>query len=184
VPSIKYPKTWIQEIQARFVQGKYGKPYVYKGRTTDATQTELFIEGKTNRRLYLPKAQGAGVVYITGMAYNLTDGNGMTNWNRAAIAFERLANGTFQLANGVDLDGAGTENNPLVIGTAATAAVMIRSGASANGLALDVQGITAADDPFIRIRVTGQAAKTILWRFEAEPHYIAYETEQSLTEGV
>jgi hypothetical protein len=162
-------------LQAQFQQGQYPDRLIYEGYTTDDTATELFIEGLSNCRLYLPAFEHAIFVEFNGIAINVTDSSAQTTiWHNALIACERTAAGTFQLANGVDLDGTGSVGNPIVVGVEAKGEGTVRYGAALT-LGLAVQG-AATDDPYIEVKVTGTASKTIYYRIEALPLFVAART--------
>jgi len=171
-------------LKAQFQQGKYPDKLVYEGVTTNATATELFINGMSGCRLYLPAFEHAVFVVFDGVAINVTDTTAQTTiWHNAMIACERTAAGTFQLANGVDLDGTGSANNPVVIGVEAKGEGTVRYGAALT-LALAVQDASSAN-PYIEVKVTGTASKTIYYRLEAKPIFVAARTnsDYELTTG-
>lgn len=144
--------------------GSHGE-LIYRGRTTNATPTELFIGGKTQtgtgnvRRLYMP--ENSAILYIAyALAWNQTDDvlqlanlyrGGVKNTNNTVAAikdYETTTGGT----QAFSLDPA-----------FASVAVPLYQGLSYN-LASDTVAFTADDtNKSMTVTATGTAAKTIIW---------------------
>lgn len=133
----------------------------YRGTTTDATPTELFIDGTSPRRL-VPDFPSGGVLKVLVAGYNATDN---------AVSYAELVVSFFVSAAGVisltDQDGvtAGSQDNPLVaITTAGTRAGALNNNVAADfGASVDVVAASGATPAYLRLRVRGSANKTFLW---------------------
>ena len=145
---------------------------LYRGATTDATATELFIDQAINRRLVPDNQSGLNLRFKVA-AYNVTDN---TVLGGGGLVFATCsAAGVIAL---VDQDSvtAGVQDNVLIaVTTAGTRAGAIGVTVAAdNGIQYDVVasvgvfGTATFVPAYIRLRVRGQAAKTVSWEVFAE----------------
>ena len=138
---------------------------LFRGRTTNATTTELFIDGQPNRRI-VPSSDSTVMLDIRGVAHY---SNGTSLITKSQHLFRVSAAGVITQ---VDLDGttAGAQ------GVETAGAVAAASGAvvpklnvlalgAANGYTLTIVPATATSNAYISLSVTGIAATTIDWEF-------------------
>lgn len=141
---------------------------LFRGRTTNATLTELFIDGQPNRRI-VPSSDSTVLLDIRGVAHY---SNGTSLFTKSQHLFRVSAAGVITQ---IDLDGttAGAQG----VETAGTVAAP--SGAvvpklnvltlgGANGYTLTIVPATATTNAYISLSVTGLAATTIDWEFSVE----------------
>ncbi len=146
----------------------------YRGQTTDATATELFIDGITGRRM-VPDRAGCGVIRLLAACYNTT-GAGVP------LAYTDLRIGFFVSSAGVitmldqDTGTAGTQDNVPValqglvtrggnLGTSVAADYSVQMDAVASSGTPGQPGFVPA---YLRVRVRGTAATTVTWEVFAE----------------
>lgn len=139
---------------------------VYRGRTTNATLTELFIDGQPNRRI-VPSADSSILVSLRGVAHY---GNGTTLFTDSQHLFRVSTTGVITQ---LDIDGTtggaqGVESPGSV--AAPSGAVVpklnVLTLGAANGYTFTVVPATATSNAYIALSVTGLAATTIDWEFE------------------
>jgi hypothetical protein len=123
----------------------------WSGKTTDATATEIFIDGGANsdNRLIVPK----GIVIIAQglfVAYNVTDGSVHAS-GRFALSLTNIADTVAASGTTLEWDAASTDANPFsqyFVGSASAGVVFTYNNTSKS----------------IIPTVTGVAAKVIQWR--------------------
>lgn len=145
---------------------------LYRGTSFDATPLELLIDQGANRRL-VPDPQSGTNLRFKAVAYNVTD-----NTVLAGGGFVYATCSVAGVIALVDQDSvtAGSQDNVLIaVTTAGTRAGAIGVTTTAdNGIQFDVvalagtPGTPTFTPAFIRLRVRGQASKTIVWEVYAE----------------
>jgi hypothetical protein len=142
--------------------------FTMRGRTTNATLTELFIDGQPSRRI-VPSTDSSVMLCIRGVAHY---GNGTTLFTDSTHLFRVSAVGVITQ---VDLDGTTAATQ----GVETAAAVLAPSGAAvpklsvmalgaANGFTLAVVAATATSPAYISLSVTGLASVNIDWEFDVK----------------
>lgn len=145
---------------------------LYRGTTVDATPLELFIDQAVNRRL-VPDIQSGTKIRFKACAYNITD-NTVLGGGGIVLATTSVA-GVIALVDQDSVTGGSQDNVLLAVTTAGTRAGAIGVTVAAdNGIQYDVvalagiPGTPTFTPAFIRLRVRGQAAKTIAWEVYTE----------------
>ena len=148
-------------------QTRQGSDHVmFRGRTTNATLTELFIDGQPNRRI-VPSTDSTVMLNLRGVAHY---SNG-TSLHTDSYHMFRVS--PLGVITQVDLDGTtasaqGVESAASV--AAASGAVVPKLGVmalgAANGYTLAIVPATATSNAYISISVTGIASVTIDWEFD------------------
>lgn len=151
ITSIREPLTHRQEEKYAF----------YRGRTLNATPTELFIDGQPAKRI-APSSDSSILMELMGLAHY---SNGTTLCTISQHIFRTSALGVISLvgAPGVELAGAVAAPSGAV---AAKVQVLTLNGA--NGYAFSIVAATATSNAYIALTVTGLAATTIDWEFKME----------------
>lgn len=136
-----------------------------RGRTTNATLTELFIDGQPGRRI-VPSTDSTVLLSIKGVAHYsngtslFTDSFHMFRVSLAGVITQIDLDGTTAGAQGIE--SAATVAAPS--GAVAPKTNVLTLGA-ANGYTLTIVPATATNPAYISLSVTGLAATTIDWEF-------------------
>lgn len=151
ITSIREPLTHRQEERTAF----------YRGRTTNATLTELFIDGQPSKRI-APSSDSSILMEVMGLAHY---SNGTTLATMSQHLFRTSALGviTFIGAPGVELAGAVAAPSGI-----AAAKVQVLTLGGANGYTFSIVAATPTSNAYIALSVTGLAAVTIDWEFKME----------------
>ena len=139
--------------------------FTMRGRTTNATLTELFIDGQPSRRI-VPSTDSTVMISLKGVAHYQ---NGTSLFTDSFHMFRTSLAGVITQ---IDLDGttAGTQ------GVESAGSVAAPSGAvvpktnvltlgAANGYTLTIVPAAGTTPAYISVSVTGLAATTIDWEF-------------------
>lgn len=143
-----------------------GGQVVYRGVTTNATATELFIDQQPTRRL-TPEPRVGGMLVVKAAAYNVTD-----NTVLAAMQFTNYqvsAAGVITLVDQDSVTGGSQDNVLNAVTTAGTrVGALGQSVAADNGIQFDVVAASGSTPAFLRFQVRGAAGKTISWEVVVE----------------
>lgn len=148
-----------EALQHRQNQGEV----IFRGRTTNATPTELFIDGQPSRRM-VPAKDSTTLFKVTGVAHY---SNGLSLHTTSVAMFRTTAAGVITQ---VDLDGT----TAAAQGIELAACVAAPSGAvvpklntftlgAANGHTYTIVPATATSDAYVALSVTGTASVTVDW---------------------
>lgn len=148
-----------EALQHRQGQGEV----IYRGRTINATLTELFIDGQPSRRM-VPAKDSTALFKITGVAHY---SNGTSLHTDSVAMFRTSATG---VTTQVDLDGTtgGSQGIELASSVATPSGAIVPklntfTLGGANGYTFTVVPATATADSYISLSVTGVASVTIDW---------------------
>lgn len=142
----------------------------YRGRTTDATQTELFIDGQPNRRL-VHSTDSSFILLTLAIAHGPTAG-GNTWHSEQRLLCRSGATGTIAISDldnttagqqGVEVAGAVLGNAGAVTPKASTLGTT--GNYSISWTAVAASGTTPA---YMQLRVIGAAASTVDWEVKVE----------------
>lgn len=150
--------------------GSMGAPLIYRGRTTDATPTELYIGGKRPitttptangiNRLYLPESS-AVLFSAFALAFNITDDAlGLASWYRGGVS---NINGTVAAIKDYETTTGGTQAffvDPAFGSVAVPLAQGLSTATGTNAVAFTADDTNDA----LVVTVTGTAGKTQEWR--------------------
>jgi hypothetical protein len=131
----------------------------FRGRTTNATLTELFIDGQPARRI-VPSADSSVNIRMFGVAH-LSNGTTLTTLSQHVFRVSPAGVITAVNAPGLELAGAAAAPSGAVV---PKLGVMTLGGAS--GYTFTIVPATATNAAYIALSVTGIAATTIDWEFE------------------
>lgn len=143
-------------VQAR----QNGGSVVYRGMTTNATPTEVFIDNQSPRRL-VPEPRSGGLIITKAIAYNVTDNTTLGSTHQTMFQVSAAGVITF-----VDQDSTtgGVQDTALhAISLAGTRAGGLVTLASDFGIGYDVVAASGSTPSYIRLQVRGAANKTVAW---------------------
>lgn len=152
-------------------QGKNGRQNeitaAYRGVTSNATATELFLDGNASRRL-VPDVPAGGILRFLACGYNATDNT--TLYAETLVSFQVSAAGVITLVDQDSVTG-GAQDQPInAITIAGTRAGVLGNVVTAdNGFFVDVVAASGTlGSPnfvpaYLRLQVRGAANKTVLW---------------------
>ena len=149
--SIREPLTQRQEEVLAF----------YRGRTVNATPTELFIDGQPSKRI-VPSSDSTLLIELMGLAH-YANGTSLATISQHMFRVSPLGVITAVGAPGVELAGAAAAPSGLVV-----AKVQVLTLGAANGYAFAIVAATPTSNAYISLTVTGLAATTIDWEFKME----------------
>jgi hypothetical protein len=140
--------------------------FTMRGRTTNATSTELFIDGQPGRRI-VPSSDSTVVLFIRGVFHYSNGGSSFTD---STHLFRVSPLGVI-----TQLDSDGTTAG--VQGVEAAATVLSPSGAvvpklsamslgTANGFTLNIVAATATSPSYIALFANGVASVNADWEFD------------------
>jgi hypothetical protein len=148
-----------EALQHRQGQGEV----IFRGRTTNATATELFIDGQPSRRM-VPAKDSTTLIKIIGVAHY---SNGTSLHSDSVAMFRTTAAGVITQ---VDLDGttAAAQGIELAATVAAPSGAVVPklntfTLGGANGYTFTIVPATATADAYVSLSVTGVASVTIDW---------------------
>ena len=151
ITSIREPLTQRQEEVLAF----------YRGRTTNATATELFIDGQPSKRI-VPSSDSTLLIELMGLAH-YANGTSLATISQHLFRVSQLGVITAIGAPGVELAGAVAAPSGI-----AAAKVQVLTLNGANGYAFTIVAATPTSNAYIALTVTGLAATTIDWEFKME----------------
>jgi hypothetical protein len=138
----------------------------YRGRTTNATLTELFIDGQPNRRI-VPSSDSSVLVTLRGVAHYsngttlFTDSTHLFRVSTTGVITQIDVDGTTAAAQGVESPGSVAASSGAVVPK-----LNVLGLGLANGYTFTIVPATATANAYIALSVTGLAATTIDWEFE------------------
>lgn len=138
----------------------------YRGNTTNATATELFIDGQPTRRL-VPDNSSGGLLVLRATQY--TPASNTVRYVNLYVSYAVSAAGVITLVD-QDSGTAGSQDN-VVIGVQAitTRAGQLGVGVGADhSLAVDAVPASGGLPAYIRLQVRGAAATTAIWEVQIE----------------
>jgi len=150
-------------IREALMQRQGAGTVLYRGRTTNATLTELFIDAQPNRRI-VPSKDSTTLIKLVGVAHYsngtslLTDSVHMFRTSAAGVITQVDLDGTTAAIQGVETPGAVAASSGAVVPKLNTLAL-----GAANGYTFTIVPATATADAYIAVSVTGIAATTIDW---------------------
>jgi hypothetical protein len=139
---------------------------VYRGRTTNATLTELFIDGQANRRI-VPAADSSILISLRGVAHYgngttlFTDSQHLFRVSTAGVITQLDIDGTTGGSQGVESPGSVAAPSGAVVPK-----LNVLTLGAANGYTFTVVPATATSNAYIALSVTGLAATVIDWEIE------------------
>lgn len=133
----------------------------YRGRTTNATLTELFIDGQPARRI-VPSSDSSVIIKLTGIAH-YSNGTTLTSYSQHVFRVSAAGVITAIGAPGIELAGAVAAPSGAV-----SPKVQTLTLSGANGYTLTIVPATSTSNAYIALSVTGLAATTIDWEFLME----------------
>jgi hypothetical protein len=142
-------------------------PMLFRGRTTNATLTELFIDGQPSRRI-VPSSDSSILLALRGVAHYqngtslFTDSYHMFRCSLAGVITAVDIDGTTGGAQGIE--SAGTVAGPA--GAVVPKSNILGLGV-ANGYTFTIVPATATANAYIALSVTGIASVTVDWELEA-----------------
>lgn len=156
----------ITSIREAFQTRQGADSIMFRGRTTNATPTELFIDGQPSRRI-VPSADSTVLLNLRGVAHYSNGTSLLTN------SYHMFRVSTTGVITQVDLDGT----TAAIQGVESAGAVAAASGAAvpklnvlalgaANGYTLTVVPATATSNAYIALTVTGLAAVNVDWEID------------------
>lgn len=131
----------------------------YRGRTTNATLTELFIDGQPSRRI-VPSTDSTLVIRLMGAAH-YSNGTSLATFSQHLFRVSTTGVITQIGAPGVELAGAVAAPSGAV-----SPKVQVLTLGGANGYTFTIVPATATSLAYIAFSVTGLAATTVDWEFE------------------
>lgn len=156
----------ITSIREAFQIRQGSDSVIYRGRTTNATLTELFIDAQPARRL-VPASDSTALLNISGVAHYA---NGTSLFTTSYHMFRVSPAGVITQ---VDIDGTtgGAQGVELASSVAAPSGAVVPklnvlTLGAANGYTLTIVPATATSNAYISFNVTGLAATTIDWEFD------------------
>lgn len=153
--------TQATSLAAPVLARQSGGTVVYRGTTTNAVATELFIDGQAGRRL-VPDARSGGIMRLTVAAFNTATSAVLASFHQ--VLFQVSAAGVITLVDQDSVTG-GSQDNVLVAATTAgtrAGALGVTVGAD-NGIQVDVVAATATAPAYLRVQVRGVVAQTVNW---------------------
>jgi hypothetical protein len=149
-------------LQHRQVPG----PIVFRGRTTNATLTELFIDSQPNRRI-VPSSDSTVLLELRGVAHYqngtslFTSSLHMFRCSLAGVITQIDIDGTTGGAQGVEIAGSVAAASGAVVPK-----TNVLGAGVANGYTFTIVPATATSNAYISLSVTGIASVTIDWELE------------------
>jgi hypothetical protein len=131
----------------------------YRGRTTNATPTELFIDAQPSRRI-VPSADSSVLIKLTGIAH-YSNGTTLTTYSQHVFRVSTTGVITQIGAPGVELAGAVAAPSGAV-----APKVQVLTLGGANGYTFTIVPATTTSNAYIALTVTGLAATTIDWEMQ------------------
>jgi hypothetical protein len=131
----------------------------YRGRTTNATLTELFIDAQPARRI-VPAWDSTLFIRLIGVAH-YSNGTSLTTMSQHTFRVSPLGVITQIGAPGVELAGAVAAPSGAV-----APKVQVLTLGGANGYTFTIVPPTTTSNGYIALAVTGLAATTIDWEFQ------------------
>lgn len=156
----------ITSIREAFQTRQGADNIMYRGRTTNATPTELFIDGQPSRRI-VPSTDSTVLLNLRGVAHY---SNGTSLFTDSYHMFRVSALGVITQ---VDLDGTtasaqGIESAAAVAASsgAAVPKLNVLAAGAANGYTLAIVPSTSTSNAYISLSVTGLASVTVDWEID------------------
>jgi hypothetical protein len=158
----------ITSIREQLQQRQGPGSVIYRGRTTNATLTELFIDGQPARRI-APSTDSSVVLMIKGVAHYsngtslFTDSTHLFRVSTVGAITQLDIDGTTAGSQGIETAGAVAASSGAVVPKLNVLAL-----GAANGYTLTVVPATATANAYIALSVTGLAATNVDWEFEVK----------------
>lgn len=156
----------ITSIREQLQQRQGPGAVVFRGRTTNATATELFIDGQPARRIS-PSTDSTVMIMLKGAAHYsngtslFTDSVHMFRVSAAGVITQVDIDGTTASAQGAETAGAVGASSGAVVPKLNVLAL-----GAANGYTFTIVPATATSNAYIALTVTGLAATTVDWELE------------------
>lgn len=157
----------LTSIREAMQSNQYGGNIVFRGRTTNATPTELFIDAQPSRRI-VPCTNSTVYLAIVGVAHYAngtslcTDSRHMFRVSAAGVITQVDLDGTTAATQGVELAGAVAAPSGAAVPKLNTMAL-----GAANGYTLTIVPATATSNAYISLSVTG-IADVVDWEFQVQ----------------
>lgn len=153
----------VTSISEAFQQRQGSGQVLYRGRTTNATLTELYIDGQPSRRI-VPSKDSTTILKVVGVAHYSngtslhTDSVHMFRTSAAGVITQIDLDGTTAATQGVETPGSVAASSGAVVPKLNVLAL-----GAANGYTFTIVPATATAEAYITVSVTGLAATTIDW---------------------
>lgn len=140
--------------------------FTIRGRTTNATLTELYIDGQPSRRI-VPSTDSSVLISLKGVAHYgngtslFTDSHHMFRVSALGVITQVDVDGTTASAQGVESPGSVATSSGAVVPKLNVLAL-----GAANGYTFTIVPATATSNAYIALSVTGLASTVVDWEFD------------------